>query len=174
MSEIQFNGKSVELLMNVAESEYGNEHNRTSIIDNKTSIVLPIVSAYSLTIAQMNDYTNIFSSNITSFANLLAPGLLFVTYTTSLVLALIAVVLLVIVISTKDYCNISPSDLYDEDYLKEESVFLRTELTNLYISASKFNKNVNDKRIKKYRLSWKLTIVSIIIFVVYIIANNVI
>lgn len=172
MSEIPFNDKTVELLMNTAKSEYDNEHSRTSIIDKKTSIVLPIVSAYFLAVAQMNDYSKIFSTKISVFSDLLIPALLFFTYTASLVLALYSVIMLVKVISTKEYYNIKPRDLYDEDFLKEDSIFLKTQLSNLYISATEYNKEVNDSRIKHYRRSWKLTIASIIVFVVFIISNN--
>ena len=48
---IPFNDDSISLLLDVAKHEYDNEHNRTSVIDTKTSIALPIISAYFLALA---------------------------------------------------------------------------------------------------------------------------
>lgn len=45
-ASIEFNVRSVELLLETAKSEYDNKHNRTSIIDSKTNISLSIISAF--------------------------------------------------------------------------------------------------------------------------------
>ena len=55
-----FKDESVELLLKTSKSEYENEHNRTSIIDSKTNISLPIISAFFLALIQLNDYKAIF------------------------------------------------------------------------------------------------------------------
>lgn len=173
ISNTNFDNSSVKLLMETAKCEYDNEYNRISIIDNKTSIILPVVSAYFLAIAQMNDYEKIFSYKITSFAGLIVPSLLFLTYTSSLIIALVAIIMLVSVVSTRNYQNIKSSDLYDVDYLKNESIFLQIKLVNLYITTTEFNKMINDTKIAKYQNSWKFTIASIILFVLYILSKNI-
>lgn len=173
INNTNFDNGSVKLLMETAKCEYDNEYNRISIIDNKASIILPVVSAYFLAIAQMNDYEKIFSYKITSFVDLIVPSLLFLTYTSSLIIALVAIIMLVSVVSTRNYQNIKSSDLYDVDYLKNESIFLQIELVNLYITTTEFNKMINDTKIAKYQNSWKFTIASIILFVLYILSKNI-
>ena len=63
----QLDDQAVEVLLSTAKSEYENEHNRTSVIDSKTSIALPIVSAYFLALAPMNDFKSIFDVKIEKF-----------------------------------------------------------------------------------------------------------
>ena len=53
--ENEFEIDSVELLLETAKSEYDSEHNRSTIIDTKTGISLPIIAAYFIALAQMNE-----------------------------------------------------------------------------------------------------------------------
>lgn len=168
----EFNTESISLLLNTVKSEYNNEHNRTSIIDSKSGIALPIISAYFLALAPLSDYKSIFATHISSFKDFIFPAILFLTYTTSIVLALIAMIKMVFVIATRQYCILKPEDLYDESYLKKEPLVLSVYLINLYLKATENNKTQNDKRIPLYRSSWTLTIISIISFVVYILIKN--
>lgn len=171
-TEQSFNMDSVNLLVSTAKSEYESEHNRTSIIDSKAGISLPIVSAYFLALAPMNNYKDIFLMKINCFWNLLIPAFLFITYTVSLILSFISVLMMVRVITTREYMTITPSDLYDENYLQNDQVFLSIKILSLYIETTENNKLKNDKRIPLYRNSWLLTIISIISFVIYIIIIN--
>lgn len=56
---IVFRKESIQLLLDATKNEYDNERNRTSVIDNKASISLPIISAYFLAVAQINNYKSI-------------------------------------------------------------------------------------------------------------------
>ena len=169
---IPFKVESISLLLDTARHEYENEHNRTSVIDTKTSIALPIISAYLLALAQMNDYKSIFAIKITSFLDCIMPTLLFISYTASLALALVSVINMVRVITTRTYNTIKPSDLYDDSYLKADSRVLSVELIRLYIRATTKNKNENDARLPLYRSGLLLILFSIILFVFYIIIKN--
>lgn len=167
-----FNDEAVELLLSTAKSEYENEHNRTSIIDSKTSIALPIISAYFLALAQMNDYRTIFNIHIDKFADSIIPTISLLTYTVSLILSFIAVLMMVKVVITRDYNTIKPIDLYDEDYLKNKKTALEIKLIQLYIEATQNNKSENDLRIPLYKKGWLFTTISIVLFVIYIIVKN--
>lgn len=170
--ETGFKLESVELLLETAKSEYESEHNRTTIIDTKIGISLPIISAYFIALAQMNNYKAIFAFSVSSFWDIIIPSILFVSYTSSLILSLISVLLMVSVIITREYNTLKPIDLYDEDYLKNDRLFLCVELLSLYIQATVKNKSQNNKRIPLYRKSWALSIVSILLFVVFVIISN--
>lgn len=172
LDEVKFNIDTVKVLLDTAKSEYDNEHNRTSVIDSKTSIALPIISAYCLALAQMNDYKAIFTMQINSFRDMLIPSCLFLTFTISLLLALISVIMMVKVIKMRDYHVIKVEDLYDNDYFQEEPLFLSIKLIELYIEATELNKSANDNRIPLYKKGWILTVVSIVLFVTYVIVKN--
>ena len=100
------------------------------------------------------------------------PTLLFISYTASLALALVSVINMVRVITTRTYNTIKPSDLYDDSYLKADSRVLSVELIRLYIRATTKNKNENDARLPLYRSGLLLILFSIILFVFYIIIKN--
>ena len=168
----KFDSESVELLLSTAKCEYENEHNRTSIIDSKTSIALPIVSAYFLALAPMNNFKTIFNVQIEKFVDIIIPTITLLTYIGSLALAFVAVISMVRVVTTREYNTINPSDLYDEDYLKSPKIALEIKLIQLYIEATQNNKAENDSRIPLYKLGWLLTTISIILFVIYVIVNN--
>ena len=69
-----FNERTVDLLLSTAKSEYENEHNRTSIIDSKTNISLPIISAFFLAFVQLNDYKTIFELSSNKLSRLKVPS----------------------------------------------------------------------------------------------------
>lgn len=167
-----FNIESIKLLLDTSKSEYENEHNRTSIIDSKTSIALPIISAYFFTVAQMNDYKSLFNIKLESFSDFIFPAFLFSIYSVSLILALISVIKMIIVIATRQYYTIKPSDLYTEDFLKNGELFLAVQLTRLYIEATEKNKEKNSKRIPLYKNSWICVTLSIIVYVIYLFIKN--
>lgn len=170
--ETEFDINTVETLLETAKSEYDNEHSRTTVIDTKIGISLPIVAAYFIALAQINNYKEIFAFSILSFWDVFIPSLLFLSYTFSLVLSLISILMMVHVIIMRDYYTIKPRVLYDNDYLSNKKVFLSIELLSLYIEATENNKVQNDSRVPIYRKSWILSVVSIILFVIYIIIKN--
>ncbi len=167
-----FNKETVELLLETAKAEYDNEHNRTSIIDSKTNISLPIISAFFLALIQLNDYKAIFKLPTTTFLQWLLPATLFFSYTVALVLGLISVLLMTRVILTKEYAVLKISDLYDEDYLKTPRIFFSIELIRLYCISNNENKEQNDIRVKWYRRSWTLMFITLALYLVYIIVKT--
>ena len=168
----EFNEQTVGLLLETAKAEYDNEHNRTSIIDSKTNISLPLISAFFLAFIQLNDYKTIFGLSTNTFVQWLLPATLFFSYTVALVLGLISVFLMTRVILTKEYKTIKIQDLYDEDYLKTVPLFLSIKVINLYCESTAHNKEQNDQRVKWYKSSWILMFISLILYLVYIIIKT--
>lgn len=168
----QLDDQAVEVLLSTAKSEYENEHNRTSVIDSKTSIALPIISAYFLALAPMNDFKSIFDVKIEKFVDVIIPAVTLLTYVGSLALAFVAVMMMVKVVTTREYNTIKTADLYDEDFLKHKKIALEIKLIQLYIEATQNNKAENDSRIPLYKKGWLLTTISIVLFVAYVIVKN--
>lgn len=168
----QLDDQAVEVLLSTAKSEYENEHNRTSVIDSKTSIALPIISAYFLALAPMNDFKSIFDVKIEKFVDVIIPAVTLLTYVGSLALAFVAVMMMAKVVTTREYNTIKIADLYDEDFLKHKKIALEIKLIQLYIEATQNNKAENDSRIPLYKKGWLLTTISIVLFVAYVIVKN--
>lgn len=168
----KFNKESVTLLLDTAKSSYDDEHNRTQIIDSKANISLPIISAFVVTTIQSMNYKAIVSLPSTSFLLWLIPFLLFTTYSVSLAASACSAFFMTRVILMRDYRSIKPRDLYDENYLKNNIIPYSFEMISLYIQACEFNKIQNDKRVKLYKLGWRLAFVSLASYILYFVFNN--
>lgn len=168
-----FNEQSVELLLSTAKDEYNNEQNRTSIIDTKANIALPIISTFFLALVQMNDYKSILELPSETFVKFLIPALLFLSYSASLVLCVISVIFLAKVIHMRGYITLSIRDLYDEDFLKNCPTAYAIQIIRLYCESSEYNKEQNDLRAKWYNLGWRLVLFAVSCFVLYSILRNV-
>lgn len=171
-ADIKYDIQAIELLRNAAQNEYSNEHERTATIDSKAGIALPIISAYFLALAQMNDFKSIMVVTVSDIMSVLIPVMTIITYSTALAFALIAVVWMARVVFTRPYCKINPRDLYTDDYLKNDSRVLSVKFIQLYLEAIEHNRLENDVRVKLYQRSWLFTFISVICFVTYIIMNN--
>lgn len=168
----QANSCATQLLLNVAQQEYGHEHERISTIDYKAGIALPILAAYFLAFAQMNNYKAIFCLPLTDFGTALIPILLFVTYTAGLILSMLSVLFMARVVFAKTYHRINPIDLYKEENLTQGNNNFPYKVMQLYFEAIGYNRIANNERIDLYQRSWQLTFISVICFVVYIVIKN--
>lgn len=166
------NADSIQLLLDTSRNEYSNEHNRKSTIDSKAGIALPIISAFFLSFAQINDYKSIVSMPVIDFASGALPITLFLSYSSGLILSMLSVAFMAKVLFAKDYCRINPVDLYTDDNLTRQNCEFSISLMHKYFQAISFNREVNNKRIKDYQLSWTFAFVSVILYVVYIIVKN--
>lgn len=168
----QIDEQAVALLLSTAQNEYSNEHERTATLDSKAGIALPIISAFFLAFAEMNNYKWIIGLPVNSIWTSLLPITLFISYTLGLVLALIAVMLMAGVLFAKDYYRINPPDLYTEQNLMNKGNDFSITLMHCYFKAIEYNRNTNNKRVESYQKSWKLTFLSVVCFVIYILIKN--
>lgn len=164
----EFCVEAVRVLLSLARSEYEYEQNRISVIDSKTSIALPIASGYCLALVQMAGVKRVLEVNIHSFLDILVPVFAVVIYLASLAFSLASVVMMVKVITTREYSTINAGDLYDEDYLKYNEIALEIQLILLYIEATQKNSYENELRIPLYRSGWQSMIFSVVLFFVYV------
>lgn len=172
IAEEQVNIRAAQLLLEMTQQEYGQEHERISTIDYKAGIALPILAAYFLAYAQMNNFREIFCLPITDFVTSLIPILLFVTYTAGLLLSMLSVFFMAKVVFAKTYHRINPIDLYKEENLTQGNTDFPYKVMQLYFEAIAYNRKANNERIDIYQRSWLLTFISVICFVVYIITRN--
>lgn len=168
----EINTAAIELLRNAAQNEYSNEHERTTTMDAKAGIALPIISAYFLALAQMNDYKSFSVTPVTEFVSILVPATVFMTYTAALVLAFVAVIWMTRVVFTREYLTLNLQNLYTDDYMKSDSRVLSLKFLELYFEAIEHNRSENDTRVKLYQRGWVFAFISVICFVVYIIFKN--
>ena len=164
-----FKKQSVQLLLSTAKDAYDNEQSRTSAIDTKASIALPIVSAFFLALVQMNDCKVIWNLK----SHWLIPASLLLLYIASLLLGASSVFFLARVIHTRDYKSLKIRDLYDENYLKNSSTAFSIQIIKLYCESSEYNKQQNDLRAKWYNWGWNLVLLSVLCFVGYTVLHNI-
>lgn len=171
-SKAEFNESSVAILLQTAKSEYDNEHNRTTVIDSKTNISLPIISAFLLALIQANDYKTIFNLPTLNFLQWLLPATLFLFYTATLVFGFLADLLMIRVIFTRQYKTLNIRDIYNKTFLKNAPNPISLFIITRYCEASEHNKEQNNLRIKWYKKSWLLTVVALFLYSIYMIIKN--
>lgn len=166
------NIRSVELLYAIAQNEYSNEYERTNMIHSKAGIALPIVSAYFLTLIQMNDYKSMLEIMVKGFWSSLTASSLFLSYTISAVFALASVVYMAKVIFAKGYMRIDPQNLYTTDHLTLDHKDFIGKLMKIYFNAIEINRNANNSIMRSYKKGWVWAFCSVLCFVIYIVLKN--
>lgn len=169
---IKFKDTPINLLRETAQDEYGHEHERTATIDAKAGIALPIIVAYFLALAQMNNFKSIVEIDVHNLSQAIVPFVTLSSYIISLTTAIFAVIWMGRVVLTRNYSRINPKDLYSDDFLKKDSRVLSVKLLLLYFEAIENNRSTNNKRAKLYQTGWLFSLISISCFVIYIIAKN--
>lgn len=163
--------RSVELLYTIAQNEYSNEYERTNMIHSKAGIALPIISAYFLTLIQMNDYKAMLAIAKDFWSSLTASSM-FLTYTISAAFALASVLYMAKVIFAKGYMRIDPENLYTTDNLTQDHQQFIEKLIKIYFKAIEINRNANNSIMKSYKKGWIWAFCSVLCFVVYIVLKN--
>ena len=152
----EVNPKSIQLLLDTALNEYSNEHDRKSILQNWRPCLMK----------------SIVSIPVNSLCSSLLPITLFLSYTGGLILSMLSVAFMAKVLFAKDYCRINPVDLYTDDNLTKQNCDFSISLMHNYFHAISYNREVNNKRVNTYQLSWKFAFISVILFVIYLITKN--
>lgn len=164
--------KAIEKMLEVSQCEYNNEHNRVTSLDTKMNIMLPLSSGYFLTLIPMCvDYISIFNISISNFSDLLSSAILFISLTSSLFSAAIAMLIMVYTVLPKKYRVINPAGFYKITNMTNEKV-LYSALTVEYINITDYNRKQNEKRGKYYKRGCYLLALSIISLLIYTIIKN--
>ena len=162
---------SSKLLMDIAIEEYQNEHSRTSVIDTKINIALPIIATYVfLVLDRMNisGYMSKIENNSLSIMDAqLQVGLIMVV----VCFAIVSMVCLFMTIKTNEYTILKVEDFYKPEYMALEEDMFCSGVIKYIITASKQNKAVNDSRIKRYKMGLIMIGVSFLFYILYMVTQ---
>lgn len=170
----EFDSNSVQTLYDTAKDEYNSERERSSTIDTKASIALPVLSAFFLAVANECDYYALFQLPIGTLPELLSAILLFLLYTAALACSTTATVYAVRTIYPRTYTTLSSEHFYDEALLKEPAETIRIGIAAKLIEATQNNKEQNDTRMSLYSKGWIWGSVSAAAFVLYNVIYNIV
>lgn len=162
--------QSGEVLFDIAKSEYQNEFSRTSVLDTKIGITLPIVVTYFFILIQFESISELFlctpnSENILTLIGSICIPLLFIS---AIIVGMISLVLLLCVITTYSYKTIDPACFNSNEKLVLPPNEFSAVMVTYYIRATTHNRQTNDKRVKLYRRGWIAAMISLGLFVIYI------
>lgn len=161
--------KTDEVILETARIEYQNEHNRTSIIDSKTNIILSFTAIIFVAFIPMINLKNIFTVNIANFGDCILPISIFIFLILSILSMFLSIVSLIKCVLTQEYKVIDAEYFYDINKLKESKDLYSIALSQFYIEATSVNKETNDNRIKNYKKGVIFTILSVMFFAAYVI-----
>ena len=163
--------QSAEKLLEVVRLEYQNEINRTSIIDTKTGITLPIVATYFFLVLQFRSIRDIFGVElkVKTTAELFYELGIPVIYICSIVCALFSLVWLFRVVISSPYEMIDPVPFNDKKTMSQPENIFAAAMVTYYIRALEKNHSVNDRRVILYKQGWTYAIISLSTFFAYVI-----
>lgn len=160
---------SAKLLLDITMQEYQNEHNRTSVIDTKTNIALPIIATYLfLILEKMNIpyYEKQIEDEILSLMDAeLQIGMIII----AIILAILSSISMFMTIKTDQYTILKVEDFYKPEYIALEEDKFAAAIIHYIITASQENKKVNDDRVKKYKFGLVMVGCSLLAYMIYMI-----
>ena len=165
---------SAEILFDIARSEYQNEFSRTSIIDTKVGITLPIIATYFFLVLQFDSIKIIFLTepDTKNIATMLWSIFRPLVYIAAIICAGIALIYLFRAIISKAYQTIDPGCFNDKIKMSHPKNIFSAVMVTYYVKVTAFNRSTNDFRITMYRRGWSLALVSLFLFVCYVVFTH--
>lgn len=158
---------SAKVLMDIAIKEYQSEHNRTSVIDTKINIALPIIATYVFLVLDRISITDsgnqIINNGIMDTELQIGLLLLIVSF------AIVSMVCMFMTIKTNEYTILKVEDFYKPEYMALEEEIFCSAIIKYIIIASKQNKAVNDSRIKQYKMGLVMVGISFLFYICYMV-----
>lgn len=169
-----FQQDSVNILFDTAKTEYVREQERSTLIDTKVNIAVPIIAAFFLAVAGQCALYEVFDLPTSNVGDFLKGGSLLFLYLISIIFSGFATVWMVRAIYPRNYQAINSIHFYREPLLKEEPNVIKIEILRHFIEANAINKNQNDLRMKLFSSGWVLAAIAAGAYVIYIILYNII
>lgn len=162
--------QSGQALLEIAKSEYQNEFNRTTVLDTKIGITLPIIATYFFLVLQFDNLKTLFSSKVdcTSVATAISSVGKPLIFLATIISASFALIYLFRAIITHSYRTIDLRYFNDSNTMSQPTNIFSGVMVTYYIKAIDYNRNTNDKRVRLYRCGWISTMGSLSLFVAYI------
>lgn len=162
--------QSSEILLDIAKSEYQNEFSRTSVIDTKVGITLPVIATYFFLVLQFENVKDIFMAipNTQNIATVLFSIFTPVLYLAIIVCAGVALVYLFLAIITQSYKTVDPRCHNNKKEMSQPKETFSAVMITYYIRACDHNHVTNNKRVKLYKHGWCFAMVSLGLFVCYV------
>lgn len=162
--------QSGEILLDITRSEYQNEFSRTSVIDSKVGITLPVIATYFFLVLQFDSIKSIFASKpdtrnaVTALISVCSP----LVYIAAIIFAGTALVYLFRAIMSQSYMLVEPCFFNDKEKMSKPREVFSAVMVTYYIRALEYNREKNNARIVLYKRGWLFTMVSLGLFVCYI------
>lgn len=162
------------LFLDIVRAEYQNEKQRTSTIDSKVGITLPIVATYFFLVLQYTDVKKIFQNpvEIETVASVLYSVLPPILYLTTLVFAGFALFFLFRVISMHTYAIVNIQYYNTPETIDRSPERFSAGIVDDFIEATMESSETNDLRTKLYKRGWRYALISLAFFVLYIFFNH--
>lgn len=162
--------QSSGILLDIVKTEYQNEFSRTSVIDTKVGITLPIIATYFFLLLQFDSIKEIFREepNVQNVTTILVSVCSPLIYIAAILCAGISLIYLFRSIITQSYRTIDASCFNDKEKMSQPQDVFSAVMITYYIRALEHNHHTNDIRVILYKRGWILAMISLGLFVCYI------
>lgn len=161
------------VLLDIARAEYAHEIDRATKIDGKVGVTLPIVATYFFLVLQDGTIQEKMRSPVSGETFLAALGSMLpqLIYIATLVLAALSIYFLFCAIKSNEYQKINAGEFWDLDDMSMSKAEFSLYMVDVFAEVINQNMPVNDRRIAWYERGWKLALISLGVYVVYIILS---
>lgn len=165
--------KSAKILLEEIKELYYHENERNQILDNKASIGLTLVGILlTLCITTLPKY-NLKEVPINNFENIIS-NILFLLLLISVFLTLIiSLYFFYKALKTKAYKHLNTDGFNERHAIKEENIIAIT-LIKLYKTSIDYNRKVNNEKYKDIDKGIKYVVVSVFLYIIYMIFYKII
>ncbi len=162
--------QSSEILLEIAREEYQNEFSRTSVIDTKVGITLPIVATYFFLVLQYESVRSIFAAQIDTrnVTSLLYSVLCPFIYIAAVLCAGVALIFLFRAIITQTYKKVDLKWFNDKKTMSLPREYFSAAMVTYFIQALEHNSSTNSIRVRLYKRGLIFALISLGFFVAYI------
>ncbi len=153
-----------QAIFEMCKAEYENEKERTNTIDTKIYIATALASGLLLLILETTNVESLFA-DISSLIKIMTCSM----FVASLVSVCSSLVLLTLTIFTRNYVSLFPDSFLTVEVLSEEKELVEIAIANKYYECCLKNRDVNNKRCKKYNIAVASILLTIVFFLVFFI-----
>ena len=163
--------KSAPVIYEIVKDEYQNEINRTSVLDTKIGIMLPIVSTYFFLVIDKIDAVNYKDKLWEHLKSMPQGGMMAYDWLAliSLLLSVVSVALLIIAVATHRYKMLDARWFNSLKYFGKDADELQAVLVTVYRTSISHNEYINDKRAAFYIWGIVVAAISIGFYIAYLI-----
>ena len=165
----QYTYESSELFFSMAQIEYQNEKERTSTLDSKLGISLPVISAYFFMVIQDTNIGKLLESAWNYQKSPVSKGeyIALALYLVAALAAIISLFHMVRAVMNRNYGSVDMKAFYTAKEMSRPKEQFLAIMINAYLVILEYNRKQNSQKAMEYQTGWIFYMLSLLCFFLY-------